>query len=313
MTNATSRDPALRAPTAALAAALLLTGCEGSDAADAYGTFEATEITVSAETGGRLLTFTPREGERLAAGQRVAVVDTVRAALQLRELEARRAAAAARIRRAREEIAALRAELEVARDELRRDRRLASDSAATARQVNRRRREVGVLERRVEAARAEHSAVRSEASSLEASVDQARVRLRDDSRVVNPLAGQVLVTYVDPGEHVRPGEPLYDVARTDTLTLHAYLTGGQLARVAIGQRVRVRFDAGPDERAERPGRVARIADEAEFTPTPVLTREERVNFVYEVEVEVPNTDGALKVGMPGELVLPAGDADRDAA
>lgn len=297
--------PTFRPAPLAVGLGLLLAACGGAGEPDGYGTFEATEVTVSAETGGRLLRFAAREGERIEAGRRVALVDTTQASLRLRELQARRRAAEHRARRAGEEIAALRAELEAARDELRRDRRLAADSAATARQLNRRRREVRVLERRLGAARAERSAARSEAASAQARVEQARERLRTDSFVTNPITGTVLVTYAEAGEHVRPGEPLYDVAATDTLSLHAYLTGGQLARVEVGQTVRVRYDAGPDELAVREGRVTRVADEAEFTPTPVLTREERVNFVYRVEVDVPNEDGVLKVGMPGELVLPA--------
>ena len=40
------------------------------DGADAYGNFEATEVTVAAEVGGRLLSFGLEEGDRVAPGQR---------------------------------------------------------------------------------------------------------------------------------------------------------------------------------------------------------------------------------------------------
>ena len=39
----------------------------------------------------------------------------------------------------------------------------------------------------------------------------------------------------------------------------------------------------------REGRVAWIASAAEFTPTPIQTREERIAQVYAVTVRVPNT------------------------
>jgi HlyD family secretion protein len=301
ITHGIPRRP-IRWPLLLLAAAAV-TACGGASEADAHGTFEADEVTVSAEASGRLVRFTAEEGRRLPVGERVAVVDTTDAVLGLREIRARRQAADARRTRAAREVEVVQAELEAAREELTRDRRLHRDSAATDRQLNLRRREVRVLERRLEATRAQLDAARQEASSLEARAEQGRERLRD-SYVENPVEGRVLQTFVDEGEHVVAGQPLYDVAALDTLRLTAYVTGGQLSRVRLGQVVTVRYDAGPDRTEDRSGRVVRIADEAEFTPTPVLTREERVNFVYEVEVTVPNEDGALKIGMPGELHLP---------
>lgn len=295
-----------------LLAAAAAAGCGGEEEADAHGTFEADEVTVSAEASGRLVLFTAEEGRRLPVGERVAVVDTTDAVLGLREIRARRQAAAARRTRAEREVEVVRAELETAREELARDRRLHRDSAATDRQLNLRRREVRVLERRLEAAGAQLEAAREEASSLAARAERSRERLRD-SYVENPVEGRVLQAFVDQGEHVAAGQPLYDVAALDTLRLAAYVTGGQLSRVRLGQEVTVRYDAGPDRTEARTGRVVRIADEAEFTPTPVLTREERVNFVYEVEVAVPNADGALKIGMPGELHLPGEPSGRSPA
>ena len=45
-----------------------------------------------------------------------------------------------------------------------------------------------------------------------------------------------------------------------------------------------------------------IADKAEFTPKIIQTKEERVNLVYAVTIEVPN-DGSIKAGMPGEAIF----------
>jgi HlyD family secretion protein len=49
--------------------------------------------------------------------------------------------------------------------------------------------------------------------------------------------------------------------------------------------------------------VAWIASEAEFTPTPIQTRDERGNLVYAVKLRVPNADGALKIGMPADVTF----------
>jgi HlyD family secretion protein len=70
--------------------------------------------------------------------------------------------------------------------------------------------------------------------------------------------------------------------------------------------VTVALDVGEDERRALPGVITWIASDAEFTPTPVQTRDERTGLVYAVKVRVPNPGGLAKVGMPGELRLPGG-------
>lgn len=52
-----------------------------------------------------------------------------------------------------------------------------------------------------------------------------------------------------------------------------------------------------------PGRVTWVASEAELTPTPIQTKEEPVDFGYAVKLRVPNPDGALKIGMPADVVF----------
>jgi HlyD family secretion protein len=49
--------------------------------------------------------------------------------------------------------------------------------------------------------------------------------------------------------------------------------------------------------------VSWIASKAEFTPTPIQTRDERTALVYAVKILVPNPKGALKIGMPADIDL----------
>jgi HlyD family secretion protein len=119
---------------------------------------------------------------------------------------------------------------------------------------------------------------------------------------VSPLDGTVLTRYAESGEYVQAGQPLFKLASLDSLTLRAYVSGAQLADLRLGQRVKVGVDRA-DSIATLPGRITWIASAAEFTPTPIQSREERADQVYAVKVVVNNPDGALKIGMPGELVL----------
>ena len=290
------------ASTALVAAALLLAGCR-EDEPDAYGNFEAAEVVVSAEGPGRLLRFEPRAGDPLAAGAVVAVIDTTDLSLRTHELASQEAASRTRAAEAEAQTGVLQAQLATAREEHARTLRLYRAEAATAQQLNLAEGEVRVLEARIRAARAQTETVRQEAGSVQARTAQVQEQIRR-SQVVNPVPGTVLATYAEAGEFVQPGQPLYKVADLRTLTLRAYVSGAQLAAVRIGQRVTVQADGAEGERLRFPGTVAWISSQAEFTPTPIQTREERTDQVYAVEVRVPNPDRVLKIGMPGELVLP---------
>jgi HlyD family secretion protein len=281
-------------------AALALTSCR-SDQSDAYGNFEATEVTVAAEVGGRLLAFSLEEGDRLAADSVVGVVDTIPLALERRALIARRAAATARTREAAAGISALEVQRTIADRELARTERLLEQAAATAQQGDRAERDARVAREQLAGARAARASALQEVAALDAQVASLDDRLAR-SRIGSPLAGTVLTRYVEPGEFVQAGQPLFKLASLDSLTFRAYVANAQLTRLRLGQEVRVGVDRA-DSIVALPGRITWIASTAEFTPTPIQTREERADQVYAVKVAVANPEGRLRIGMPGELLL----------
>jgi HlyD family secretion protein len=286
-----------------LAALLAIAACR-ADRPDAYGNFESDEVVVSAEASGQLLSFEVEEGRALSAGALVGAIDTAQLVLQRRELLARRAVASSRTAEVGAQIDVLAAQHDLATREYERTRRLHDAQASTSQQLDRAERDYRTLGEQIKATRTSRTTAREELGSIDAQVALVEDRLRK-SRVINPLAGLVLTTYAEPGEYVQPGQPLYKIANTDTLTFRAYVSGAQLAAVRIGASVGVRVDAAPDSLATLPGRVTWVAAQAEFTPTPIQTRDERAEQVYAVKVRVPNPGGALKIGMPGELVLAA--------
>jgi HlyD family secretion protein len=317
--------------------AFAFAGCEGENGPDAHGNFEADAVTVSSEAGGQLLRFDVEEGDRLPAGALgrlappdplpsmgiqdsqeeaarravVGLVDTTSLALQRRELKARRQSVRSKMTSVRAEVDVLSEQLRAARRELERIRTLRKGDAAPARQVDQAEDQVRVLEKRIAATRTQTASLRDEIEAVNERIAQVNERIRK-SRIVNPVAGTVLATYVEEGEVVRTGEPLYKIADLDTLTLRAYVSGAQLSTVTIGQQAQVLVDDGPEQQRSLSGRVTWIAEEAEFTPTPIQTKEERVDFVYAVKLHVPNPDGAIKVGMPGDVMFGGGAATADA-
>ena len=286
-------------------AALLLmlavvAGCHGSPAPDAYGNFEATEVVVSAQTAGQLLWFSPNEGDRLAAGALVGVVDTTQLALQRAQIAAQRASTTDRATQASEQADALEVQRDVARRAYERAQRLFAEHAGTAQQLDQAERDYRSLVQQIDALHAQARSVVRDVAASEAQVAATRDRIAK-SRITSPIGGTVLATYARGGEFVQPGQPLYKIADLDTLELRAWITEAQLARVRLGAAADVTIDRGGGTRAVLPGRISWISSQAEFTPTPVQTRDERADLVYAVKIRVANDRGMLKIGMPADV------------
>jgi HlyD family secretion protein len=301
---------------AALVAMLpwLASGCRSGPQPDAYGNFEATEVIVSAQTSGQIERFVPVEGDRIARGADVALIDTTQLALQRKQMLAQREAAHARTSQATKQLAVLQVQRDVASRAYERTRRLHAEQAATAQQLDQAERDYRVLLAQIAAARAQNNSVSMDAAAADASVAQITDRI-GKSRVLNPTTGTVLTTYARAGEVVQAGQALYRIANLDTLVLRAYVSEPQLASFRVGQGVTVYVDQGGGKLMALPGTVSWVSSTSEFTPTPVQTRDERAELVYAVKVLVENRAGALKIGMPADLRLaavasrPSRDAD----
>ncbi|MEO7457889.1 MAG: HlyD family efflux transporter periplasmic adaptor subunit [Gemmatimonadaceae bacterium] len=279
---------------------VLVAACSGEKKPDAYGTFEANEVVVSSQASGQLRWFTPSEGTKLSAGAVVGVVDTTQLGLERDQTIAQRAATEARVNAAGSQAGVYEAQLGIARRNMERTRRLFNERAATAQQLDQAERDYRTLVAQIAAARSQQQSVEREVTSTNARVAQIRDRI-DKSQVTNPTNGTVLATYAKAGEVVQPGQPLYRIANVDTLTLRAYVAESQLASLRLGQRVAVHVDQGDGALTTMPGVVSWVSSKAEFTPTPVQTRDERADLVYAVKVQVANPRGALKIGMPADM------------
>lgn len=279
-----------------------LAACGDDGTPDAYGHIEATDVVVAAQATGQLAQFRASEGMRLAAGEVAAVIEVTALDLQLQQIAAQRTASESRVNEVTKQIAVLEAQAAITRRSYERARRLYEVQAATAQQLDQAERDYRTLVAQIDAAAAQRETARREAASADARVAQIRDQIRRSS-VTNPIAGTVLATYTKAGEFVQTGQPLYKIASLDTLELRAYVAEPQLAHVRIGQPVQVSVDVSGSDRRVLPGTVTWISSQAEFTPTPIETRDQRSNLVYAIKVRVPNRDGVLKIGMPADVKL----------
>ena len=123
---------------------------------------------------------------------------------------------------------------------------------------------------------------------------------RDRLTLRSPVAGNVTARVASVGETVLPGATLLTVADLTEVFLTVYLPQTSLGQVFLGQTLGVTVDSFPERRFE--GYVVHIADEPQYTPRNVATKEERVNTVYEVKIRIPNPKGLLKPGMAADAV-----------
>jgi len=277
-----------------------LSGCAGDNEPDAYGNVEAIDIVVSAEATGRLEALSLAEGDRLASGAVVGVIDTLLLGEQRREVFSQSAAARSRLAESTSQIDVLRVQLEIAQRLHERTLRLHAQEAATAQQLDQAEREYRVLEKQIEAALAQKQTFSDQVSSAEARVAQIEEQI-SRATIRNPIEGTVLAKYAEAGELIQAGKPLYRVADLRELEVRAYVVQTQLASVRLGQDVRVWVDVERNKRTALPGRITWISSESEFTPTPIQTREERADLVYALKIRLQNPDGLLKIGMPVDV------------
>jgi len=116
-----------------------------------------------------------------------------------------------------------------------------------------------------------------------------------------PVDGTVVERMINVGETAMPGITLLTVADLSEVYLNVYVPENRTGEVYLGQNVDVTVDSFPQRRFE--GRVMHIADQAQYTPRNVATKEERVNTVYGVKIRLPNPEGLLKPGMAADVIF----------
>lgn len=284
---------------------LAITSCSNQPVYDASGIFEATTVTISAETTGKILDMPLTEGDTIFAGQQIAQIDTIMLSLQHKQLLSRKKATHNSLPDVSAQAAALRSQIEHAQTEVERQSRLLADGATTQKMYDDASSQLRTLKARL------HGMLSSfgiSTSSINENVTAEQYQSEQiveqiaKSAIHSPLTGTVLIKYAEPGEFAVPGKALYKIANLHNIYLRCYFTANQLANIKLGQLVTVIADFGNNDQFEYPGTITWIAEESEFTPKSIQTKDTRANLVYAVKIKVKN-DGRLKLGQYGEVRL----------
>ena len=280
----------------------MLAGCRnGTQEADAYGNFEATEVIISSETSGRIIRFDAAEGTEVKKGSEIALIDTTLYHLQKAEIDAGMKSVRTRVSSIDAQNEIIRQQITNLKINIGRIENMLKDDAATKKQYDDLTGQVAVLEKQIAANNTQKSSVASELAvyqSKKATLNEQVTR----SSVKSPIGGTLIEKYAEAGELTAAGKPLAKIADLSVMRLKVYVSGAQLGNIKIGQDCTVRVDDGEKDYKSFTGTISYISAKAEFTPKIIQTKEERVTLVYAVIIDVKN-DGTMKSGMPGEAIF----------
>lgn len=286
-------------------ATVLFTACSSEKAFDAQGTFEATEVIISSEATGRILSFNTEEGTEVNIGKTIVEIDSTQLNLQRKQLNAQLNALINSKPDIKAQISSIKEQIAKQKVELQRVENMLKDGAATPKQKDDLEAQIRILESQLSATLStldkNTSTINNNALALEAQLSALNDRI-SKCKVTSPINGTVLVKYAQTGELATTGKPLFKVADLNKIYLRAYFTSDQLAKIKLGDKVKVIANFGAEERYDYDGTITWIASECEFTPKTIHTNDSRANLVYAVKIAVVN-DGKLKIGLAGEVVL----------
>lgn len=270
----------------------------------ASGSFEADEILISAEVGGKIKELNIDEGSLIQSGQIFGLIDTTSLFIKKEQIRAKIKAIEGRWVDIPVQTKAIVNELDYAKSEQIRVSNLVLSNAAPTQLLDDINSKVTVLESKLSSTKATLSTANlsflNEVEVLRTQLMEVEDQLQK-CNLSSPINGVVLKTYAHAYELTMPGKPLFSVADLNSLKLKAYITADQLSNIALNQEVTVRID-GENGFENYTGEITWISSESEFTPKTIQTQNERANKVYAIEALVEN-DGRLKIGMYGEIVF----------
>lgn len=261
------------------------------------GHIEGTEVSISAEVSGRVMSSNLVEGT-------VIEKDALLVALDARDQAANRATAAAEIvaleyerNRYREQLQTWQETLAVAERDLKRYQALRQAGVVTEQQLDR----VANTQRdalgQVRSLRAQIAETGARADEVRRKLDYLQIQI-DKAQIFSPMNATILTKGIEPGEFAEPGRQIAVLVDMNDLELKVYVPEAVLGKVRLNAPAKVRVNAFPDRYFD--ARIKRVDQRAQFTPRDINMPEERVRMVFGVVLALENTEGFLKPGMPAD-------------
>jgi HlyD family secretion protein len=297
----------------------------------ADGTVELTQVDVAPFVSGRVVRVTVDEGAVVRRGDTLVVLAQSALPADIEQRRARVSSADARLRdlqagarpaeieKAQADLRSVTAEADRAERERARLEPLVAaatisrsqyDAAVTASHSAAARRDAaaealrllreGARPEQVAAARAELATARGALAAGEAT--------QGDLVLTAPMDATVLGRYVERGEVLGAGETAMTLGDARRPWVRVYLPSPVIPFVRVGQPARVTVQGLGSRSA--PARVVSVATQAEFTPRVALTEKERADLLFGVKLDISDTTGTFKAGLPATVTIDTTAAGR---
>lgn len=265
------------------------------------GRLEAKLVDVAAREPLKVKEILVDEGALVEPNQVLVRMDTNTLDAQLAEADESVAAAQERVAAANASIVKQRSEIQLAKIELDRSRKLVAEGAGSRREFDVRKTKLETTTAGLAEAEATLQTALQEVEVARANATTIQTRI-DDATLRSPVTGRVLYRLAEPGEVLGPGGKALTVVNLEDVYMEIFLPSEQAAKLKIGAEARITLDHAPT--IPIPAYVSFVSPEAQFTPKQVETRTEREKLMFRVKVQVPRELAAqyierVKTGVRG--------------
>lgn len=265
------------------------------------GRIEAERVDIATKFAGRIKSIEVKEGDSVAAGQLLAIMDTEQLEAQIREARAGVLQAEQQLDQSYALLAQRKSELALADAELHRTQVLVNKGYASRQVLDQRRSAQKAAAAGLDSANSQIRLSQATIEAAAAAVESLKTNLAD-SRLVAPRAGRIQYKLAQPGEVLGAGGKVLTLLDLEDVYMTIFLPSGEAGRLALGSEARLIFDAAPQYVV--PAHVSFVAADAQFTPKYVETKTEREKLMFRVKLQVPvdvleRYAPLVKTGLPG--------------
>jgi len=231
-----------------------------------YGNIDIRQVNMAFRVDGRLTQMNFEEGDRVKAGDTLALLDSEPIANRLAQAKAQAAQSAVN--------------LDHAQTVHKRRTPLCKSKTISVQECD-------DLKTNVDAAQAALDYANSVVAEAQTAFN--------DATLTAPSDGIILIRILEPGSLIKAGVPVYTISLNNQMWVRVYLKETDLGQLKIGDAVQIYTDS---TNKVYDGHIGFISSQAEFTPKNIETASLRTDLVYRTRIIIDNPDDLLKQGMP---------------